>query len=134
MIRRWIMPIVVCLLFFCSPILLAQDMPGKQIVTGTSGAVVIAKVEGKAIIVHSLAILATSTTSVQFYLYNEDHHLLGNSTTKLTVDLDGIDGPAGFILPYSEVGWFRTDAVYEDVKISLSSATAVIILVNYSYR
>lgn len=85
-------------------------------------------------VIHAIAVIATSTTSVNLYIYNGDNNLLGSSTNKITVDMDGIDGPMGVVLPYNEKGWFASDTKNEIVKVNLSAATPVIVLVTFSMR
>ena len=119
------------LLLLVSPSLVFGD--NVQVVATADGDIVLAAVEDKVPIIKAIAVLATSTTSVEYGLYNEDNWLLGNGTTKLTVDLDGIDGPAGFIMPYNDHGWFTPDTANEDVKIYLSSSTPVIVVLVYTY-
>ena len=104
-----------------------------QKVTSTDGETLVAAKEGQYIKIHSVVILATSTTSVGLKLYNDDNDLLGEDSNRLTVDLDGIDGPAGIVIPFNDAGWFTTDATNEAVKLGLSAATTVIVIVNYSY-
>jgi hypothetical protein len=109
----------------------------KQVVATSNAHTIIAASPNQRIVVQSIAILATSTTSVQISLYNGDNYLLGSASVKLTVDLDGIDGPAGIVLPFNEAGWFYTDTVNEVVSMSMSgtpASTPVIVLVTYRYQ
>lgn len=105
-----------------------------QVVANTDGHVIAASNPNQRIVVQSIAILATSTTSVQVSLYNGDFYCLGSASVKLTVDMDGIDGPAGIVLPFNEVGWFTTDTIAENLQLSMSGTpanTPVIVLITY---
>jgi hypothetical protein len=109
----------------------------KMVVLGTDDSVVIEAEENRVIEIRGLMVIATSTTSVEFTLYNEDNYVLGDASTPITVDLDGIDGPVGFIMPTvaKDVDpWLVTDAANEALKINLSSSTKVIVVVIYTYR
>ncbi len=86
----------------------------------------VAAVADKKVLVLSLAILSTSTTSVSAYLHNGDNALLGDGSTKIPLDVDGIDGPAGLVLGNNTFGWFKTDTTNEALSLNLSGATSVI--------
>ncbi len=110
----------------------AGPQPGGQVIATADEFVIVPASATQRIMIHSVVVLATSTTSVNWYLYNGDNELLGGSSQTLTVDLDGIDGPAGFVMPYNQNGWFQTDTVNEPIRISLSASTPVIVIVNYA--
>jgi hypothetical protein len=57
--------------------------------------------------------------------------LLGDGTNKITLDMDGAGGPAGFVLPWNPGGWFESDTANEALAIDLSAATPVIWAVTY---
>ena len=116
-------------------VMAAQPVVPGQVIANEDNESIIAVSTGNKILIHSVAIIATSTTSVEVYLYNGDHNLFGSEDDPLIVDLDGIDGPAGVILPHNPVGWFCTDTISEAVKLSMSGTpanTPVIVIVTYS--
>jgi hypothetical protein len=101
-------------------------------VAADSGAnTIVAAVADKKIRVLALSLIATSTTAVVAYVYNGDYMLLGNSTNKLTLDMDGVGGPAGLVLPWNQGGWFQTDTANEALAINLGGATPVVWCVTY---
>jgi hypothetical protein len=89
--------------------------------------------QGRNYVILAIAVFATSSTPVSFYIHSGSTMLLGDSTNKLTVDLVGIGGPNGFVLPYSEGGWFAATASGA-ISINLSAAVPVIVQVAYSFR
>ena len=125
---------VLCLSCLTSSSSLATEVktPG-QVIALADDHTIVAALASNRIMIHSVTLLATSTTAVNVYLYNGDNMLLGNADNPLTLDKDGIDGPAGIVLPYNEVGWFQTDTAAEAVKLNMSASTPVIVLVNFSY-
>jgi len=105
-----------------------------QVVVTASGDAIIPAVANKIAKVQALAILATTTTSETLYIYHgSTTYLLGNNTNKLTVDLDGIDGPAGIVLPYNQEGWFQSATANEAIKMYISSTQPVIVVITYIY-
>ena len=106
----------------------------RQAIIAASGDTVIPAQADRLIVIKAIAVIATSTTSVEYKLYNEDNYLLGDASTSLVVDMDSGDGPAGFIMPYNDHGWFITDNANEAVKMYLSASTKVIVIVVYSYK
>lgn len=104
----------------------------RVIATANGDNVLIAAVAAKKFRLRSLLILATSTTSVSFYLYTTtDTGVLGNATNKLKVDLDGVDASAGMVLQWNPDGWVETTTANEDLKINLSAATPVVVIGTY---
>lgn len=101
------------------------------IATDSGANTMIAAVEGYQIRILALSLIATSTTAVSLYLYNGDNALLGDGTNKITLDMDGVGGPAGLVLPFNAGGWFQTDTDNELLGINLSGATPVIWAVTY---
>mgnify|MGYP001021939693 CR=1 FL=1 len=99
----------------------------------TNGAnTLIAAVVGKKFRLRSLAFLATSGTAVTVYLSTTtDTGVLGDSTDKLTFDLDGGGGPAGLVLPHNPDGWLQTSTANEALTATLSAAEEVWILGTY---
>jgi hypothetical protein len=82
--------------------------------------------------IRSLAVFATSATPVSFYIHSTtDAALLGSSAAKITLDLTGVSGPSGFVLPMNPDGWFTNSVVNEPIQINLSAAVAVICVVTY---
>lgn len=123
---------LVAMLALCVPLASSAETSPKHVVAASSGANTLLAADPSAVYVMThLAVIATSTTAVSFYLYNGDNMLLGNATNKVTIDLDGIDGPMGFILPYNERGWAITDTKNELLGINLSAATPVIVIVGF---
>jgi len=101
------------------------------IATASGANTIIAAVTDKKIRVLALSLLATSATAVVLYLYNADYMLLGDGTNKITLDMDGVGGPAGLVMPFNQGGWFQTDTVNEALAINLGAATPVIWAVTY---
>lgn len=101
------------------------------IATASGANTIIAAVADKKIRVLALSLLATSTTAVVAYIYNGDYMLLGDSTNKLTLDMDGVGGPAGLVMPFNQGGWFQTDTANEALVINLGAATPVIWAITY---
>ncbi len=101
------------------------------IATDSGANTLVAAVADKKIRVLALSMFATSTTAVSAYVYNGDYMLLGDGTNKLTLDLDGGGGPAGFVLPYNQGGWCQTDTNNEALAVNLSGATPVIWAITY---
>ena len=93
----------------------------------------IAAVGTKKFRVFSLALIATSATVTNVYVHNDDNDILGDSSNPipLATDADG-DNMAGFILPWNPGGWFDTDAVNENLSVTLSAAQDVIYAVTYA--
>lgn len=106
--------------------------PG-QVICSADGATIVAALAGNRIMVHSVALIATSATSVNVSMYNGDNYLFGDATNVLTLDKIGINGPSGVVLPYNEMGWFQTDTANEALQLKMSASTPVIVMVNYSY-
>lgn len=125
---------VVCLSGMSAPSTLAGDIqtPG-QVICSADDATIVPALAGNRIMVHSIALIATSATSVNVSVFNGDKYLLGDATNLLTLDKDGIDGPAGIVLPYNERGWFQTDTANEALQLNMSASTPVIVMINYSY-
>jgi len=93
---------------------------------------VVAAITTKQIRVLSLSVLATSTTSVDFYIKNDtDGGILGGSSALLTVDKDGGDGPAGYNFDWNPGGICETGTDGEALEINLSAATTVIVRGTY---
>lgn len=101
------------------------------VATAENANTMIAAVADKQIRVLALSLIATSTTAVTVYVYNGDNMLLGNDTNMLTLDMDGVGGPAGLVLPWNPGGWFQTDTNNEALAIDLSAATPVVWAVTY---
>lgn len=101
------------------------------IATASGANTLLAAVVGKKFRVLALSLLATSTTAVGAYVYNGDYMLLGDGTNKLTLDMDGVGGPAGLVLPFNQGGWFETDTANEALALNLGAATPVIWCVTY---
>ena len=101
------------------------------IATASGANTIIAAVADKKIRVLALSLLATSTTAVVAYIYNGDYMLLGDGTNKLTLDMDGVGGPAGLVMPFNQGGWFQTDTANEALAINLGGATPVIWAITY---
>lgn len=101
------------------------------IATASGANTIIAAVADKKIRVLALSLLATSTTAVVLYLYNGDYMLLGDGTNKITLDMDGVGGPAGLVMPFNQGGWFQTDTANEALAINLGGATPVIWAITY---
>lgn len=101
------------------------------IATSSGANTLIAAVAGYQIRVLAMSLIATSTTAVSAYVYNGDYMLFGDGTNKLTLDMDGVGGPAGFVLPWNPGGWFQTDTDNEALALNLSGATPVIWAVTY---
>ena len=112
----------------------AADNPCQVIVSASGDTAVLPAVTGKRYRIHAIAVLATTTDSVAFYIHNGDNDLFGDASNTITVDLDGIDGPAGMILPETRYGWFTSDTAGEAVSINLSAASRpVIVLLVFTY-
>jgi hypothetical protein len=60
-----------------------------------------------------------------------DTGVLGDSTDKLTFDLDGGGGPAGVVLPHNPDGWLQTSTANEALTATLSAAEEVWIIGTY---
>lgn len=101
------------------------------IATASGANTIITAVADKKLRILALSLLATSTTAVVLYLYNGDYMLLGDGTNKLTLDMDGVGGPAGLVLPFNQGGWFQTDTANEALAVNLGGATPVIWCVTY---
>lgn len=101
------------------------------VATASGANTILAAVAAKKFRVLALSLLATSTTAVGAYVYNGDYMLLGDSTNKLTLDMDGVGGPAGLVLPFNQGGWFETDTANEALALNLGAATPVIWCVTY---
>jgi hypothetical protein len=106
--------------------------PG-QTVCAADDAIIVAALADHRIMVYSIALIATSGTSVNVSVFNGDKYLLGDATNLLTLDKDGVDGPAGIVLPYNERGWFQTDTANEALQLNMSASTPVIVIINYAY-
>ncbi|MEA3226026.1 MAG: hypothetical protein U9Q07_08755 [Planctomycetota bacterium] len=132
----WLIATIVCLLVALSATTRGAEPNPKNYIATASGdnTLLAADAAGRSYLIHAIAVIATSGTAVSFYVHNDDNDMLGDSTNKLTIDLDGSDGPGGFVLPYNHGGWMETDVGGEAVSINLSAATPVIVLVMYSLR
>ena len=102
------------------------------IATGSGNTVLIAAVGAKKFRLRSLSLVATSATAVSLYLHTTtDTNVLGDSTNKLTLDLDGGGGPAGVVLQHNPDGWVETSTANEALNINLSAATPVVVIGTY---
>lgn len=110
-----------------------------QVVISADDTTVISASAGRFIIVQAIAVIATSTTAVQCSFYHDkatsgEEDMLGSEAAPITVDLDGIDGPNGFVLPFNQQGWFQTKASNKALKIRVNSTTPVIVVLTYKYE
>jgi len=103
-----------------------------NIIASSSGTnELVAAVEGKKIRVVSIAVIATSATAVNLYFNDGTASLFGGASNKVTIQSTGVDGPAGFVLPYNPAGWMETAAVNRAINLNLSGAVAVAGSVQY---
>jgi hypothetical protein len=79
----------------------------------------VAAVALKKIRVHALAVIAGAAVSCYFQSAAAGDVIFGGSTNTMDLAANG-----GFVLPYSEVGWFETDAG-ELLNLNLSGAVKV---------
>lgn len=108
------------------------DVKRFRVKCGNGANTLIAAVVGKKFRLRSLAFLATSGTAVTVYLSTTtDTGVLGDSTDKLTFDLDGGGGPAGLVLPHNPDGWLQTSTANEALTATLSAAEEVWIIGTY---
>ena len=101
------------------------------IATAENANTMVAAVADYQIRVLALSLIATSATAVWLYIYNGDKMLLGDSTNEIVLDMDGVGGPAGLVLPWNPGGWFQTDTDNEALAIDLSAAQPVVWCVTY---
>ncbi len=108
------------------------DVKRFRVKCGNGANTLISAVVGKKFRLRSLAFLATSATAVTVYLSTTtDTGVLGDSTDKLTFDLDGGGGPAGLVLPHNPDGWLQTSTANEALTATLSAADEVWIIGTY---
>ncbi len=89
---------------------------------------------GHVIRVFAIALFG-SGTAVSVYLNDSAGSpvaLLGDSSNKILLDKTGASGPAGFVLPFNEGGWFDC-TVSTKLQLNLSAAQAVVGTVTYMY-
>jgi len=109
------------------------EVKRRNVVTSTSGADLIAKVEGKKFRILAMAITAVSATVTNAYLEDEDATAVFGSATgllPLSLDADG-DNMPGLVLPWNLGGWFQTATVNKDLHIKLSAAQVVVVTLTY---
>lgn len=92
---------------------------------------IIAGVAGKKFRILSMGLFATSTTSNEVHLTHGSSNLWGNSGNGIVLDIDGIDGPAGFVLPWNPGGWMQTGADNEAIVLNTTTAQDIIYTVTY---
>ena len=85
----------------------------------------IAAVSGKNIMILEMVLKATSTTSVDYYLTGGGGNY-GTATNPMTLDKDGIDGPAGEVISTTYGGVFRTSTAGAAVVLNLSAETPIV--------
>lgn len=103
-------------------------------VVDASGETVIAAPTGsKKIRVLSMSVFALSTTASTFYLETgtTNTDCFGTSAGPITLDMDGVGGPAGVVLPWNPGGWFQTADNDESVEVVMSSTEKMLFCGNY---
>lgn len=92
----------------------------------------VAAVSEKKIRVLAIALMG-SGTAVSVYIHDDADTpvcLYGDGTNKVLLDKTASTGPAGFVLPFNDGGWFETTAGKKLV-LNLSAAQAVVGAVTY---
>jgi len=94
---------------------------------------ILAAVASKKIVIHAIALFATSATINTVYVANGDFPLFFNSGNPLAMSLDA-DGDTvpGFVLPFNIGGWAKTDTANELIAITSTAAQDIAWQLTYS--
>lgn len=110
----------------------AEVKRSSGVAAGSGADTMVAAVASRYIRVLALGLFATSTTTNNVYVDNDDNDLLFNAANPLPLSLDA-DGDTvpGFVLPYNPGGWFQTDAVNEAVTLTSDAAQDIAWTITY---
>lgn len=133
--KPWLLLSMAALILIGGQVAASEPNPKSYVATASGNNVMLAANTGRGYTIHSITLVAckeaTAVVGVRFASTTED--LLGDATHHIPIDKTGLEGFAGFTIPYDPVGIFSAP-IGEPVNVVLDAAQPVIVRVTYRLR